>query len=61
VVWRGGPMSLLAGPNPRQLLAGGVIRLGDSTQPGEYIFEVQMVDKKSRATVGTQWTDFELR
>ncbi len=61
VVWRGGPMSLAAGPNSRQLLTGGVMRLGDSTQPGEYIFEVQMVDKKSRATVGTQWTDFELR
>jgi hypothetical protein len=62
VVWEGKrfPVILPDGVDPRRIPSGGVLTLGEKTQPGEYILEVQALNLAGQPTA-SQWIDFELR
>jgi VWFA-related protein len=48
--------------DPRQLIAGGSLRLGNELTPGEYALQVIVVDKlaKEKDRLTTGWIDFEI-
>jgi VWFA-related protein len=56
------PFNSAAQTNPRQLRAGGRLRLGLGLQPGEYLLQVIVTDAlaKPQHRVATQWIDFEV-
>jgi VWFA-related protein len=64
-VYEGKPLGLTLDnqTDPKRLLAGGHLALGQKIPPGDYILQVTVTDelaKKGRNTA-TQWTDFEIR
>ncbi len=63
VVWEGTkvPVALATGSDARSLLVGGVLTLGINSAPGEYILEVQTIDRAGKRPPVSQWIDFELR
>ena len=63
VAWEGRPFALVyrTGMDPRRIPAGGMLTLGDKTAEGEYLLELQAVDRAAKRTAQSQWIDFELR
>jgi VWFA-related protein len=64
VIHTGRPMPLQTSiqTDPKHLLAGGVLRLGATMQPGDYQLQVVAYDKQARDknNTATQWIDFEI-
>jgi VWFA-related protein len=64
-VYSGKPNPLQPGPtgDPKLLLAGGRMKLGDKITPGDYVLQVIVTDKlaKEKYQVATQSMDFEIR
>ncbi len=46
--------------DPRSIMAGGRLRLGDNFEPGEYILQVVVTDKIEKRRSATEWIDFEV-
>ncbi len=44
----------------KKLVGGGVLKLGDKMQPGDYVLQVVVTDKIAKTTT-TQWSDFEVK
>jgi hypothetical protein len=44
----------------KKTVGGGVLKLGDKMQPGDYVLQVVVTDKIAKATA-TQWSDFEVK
>ncbi|MFN0106037.1 MAG: VWA domain-containing protein [Bryobacteraceae bacterium] len=63
VVWEGKrfPVAFKPGLDPQRIPAGAVLTLGEKTTPGEYVLEVQAIEKGGKHAIVSQWTDFELR
>jgi VWFA-related protein len=64
-VYKGNPKPMEAGPaeDPKRLLGGGRMQLGDKITPGDYVLQVIVTDKlaKEKYRVATQSMDFEVR
>jgi VWFA-related protein len=64
-VYKGTPRALESGPaeDPKRLLGGGRMQLGDKITPGDYVLQVIVTDKlaKEKYRVATQSMDFEVR
>ena len=64
-VYAGKPNEVSAAeqPDPKRLIAGGVMRLGAKMDPGDYVLQVIVTDKlaKEKYRTATQWMDFEVR
>ena len=56
------PLDLQGQTNPKRLLAGGRLRLGEAMEPGHYVLQVVVWDElaKEKQRIATQWMDFEL-
>jgi len=54
------PMNGDAQTDVKKLVGGGVLKLGGTMKPGDYVLQVVVTDKVSKATA-TQWSDFEVR
>lgn len=63
MVWEGKPFqpSFAAGIDPRRIPAFHVLRLTDSTTPGEYLLELRARDTTGKRTTVSQSIDFELQ
>ena len=63
VVWEGQRIPVVAPPgaDARRLPAGGVLRLGARSLPGEYLLEVQVIDRTGKHAPISQWMDFDLQ
>lgn len=64
-IFEGKPMAV-TNANPtgaRVLLAGGHVRLGPSTAPGDYVLQLTVTDRlaKEGRRTAAQWVDFEVR
>jgi VWFA-related protein len=44
----------------KKLVSGGVLKLGSTMQPGDYVLQVVVTDKVAKTTA-TQWSDFEVK
>ena len=44
----------------KKLVGGGVLKLGGTMKPGDYVLQVVVTDKVGRTTA-TQWSDFEVK
>jgi hypothetical protein len=53
------PMNSAAETDVKKMIGGGVLKLGDKMQPGDYVLQVVVTDKISKETA-TQWSDFEV-
>ena len=67
-VFRDGQEIFTGKPNPiavegqsgPQLVGGGILKLGEKMQPGDYVLQVVVTNKASNSGT-SQWTDFEVR
>jgi hypothetical protein len=55
-------MEVAAQPDPRQLVAGGSMKLG-KVEPGDYVLQVLVTDKlaKEKYRTATSFMDFEVK
>jgi VWFA-related protein len=64
-VYKGTPKPMDMGPadDPKRLVGGGRMQLGDKIAPGDYVLQVIVTDKlaKEKYRVATQSMDFEVR
>lgn len=44
----------------KKLVSGGVLKLGGTMKPGDYVLQVVVTDKLAKTTA-TQWSDFEVK
>jgi hypothetical protein len=44
----------------KKLVSGGVLKLGATMKPGDYVLQVVVTDKVAKTTA-TQWSDFEVK
>ena len=56
------PIPLNAKTDWRQIIAGGMLKLGSDVAPGEYVLQVIITDRlaKEKYSNATQWIDFEI-
>jgi hypothetical protein len=64
-VYKGTPKPMEMGPadDPKRLLGGGRMQLGEKITPGDYVLQVVVTDKlaKEKYRMATQSMDFEIR
>jgi hypothetical protein len=56
------PLSAMAQPDPKRVVNGGLLRLGQKMTPGEYVLQIVATDKlgNAKSNKATQWIDFEV-
>jgi len=61
-IFTGKPQSLVSDGQAdiKKLVSGGILKLGATMHPGDYVLQVVVTDKLSKTTA-TQWSDFEVK
>ena len=54
------PMNTDGQTDSKKLVNGGVLKLGSTMQPGDYVLQIVVTDKIAKTTA-TQWSDFEVK
>lgn len=57
------PLPVNGQQDPKRLVAGGTLKLGQQIAPGDYVLQVIVTDKlaKEKYRMATQWMDFEIQ
>lgn len=58
-IFTGKPTPLPLAADAKELVGGGVLKLGGQLGPGDYVVQIVVNDKAAKATA-TQWTDFQV-
>ena len=54
------PMNADGQTDLKRMVGGGVLKLGGTMKPGDYVLQVVVTDKVGKETA-TQWSDFEVK